>query len=347
MISVCKERLVWVRSDHLPKFEERKGVVAAALEAGFIDIVVREEDKELLRLGRFDAIVIRGSSLLVDERRTGELIEVRGPADLAKASALKGKVDSLLISARDWKVIPLENLIAEFQGSSTRIIASAATPEEAQLFEQTLEVGVDGIALEPASGAALRQFRVYTSRSLPDIKLTPVPVTKVSPLTVGDRVCLDTCSLLRIGEGMLVGSQSNCLFLLNSESMESEYVASRPFRVNAGAVHAYVMTPDGKTRYLSELRGGDEVLAVDSQGKSRGVVIGRSKIERRPLLLIEVRAGERSFTTIVQNAETIRLCTPSGPVSISDLKVGQEVLVKLEEGGRHFGHAINETIAEL
>jgi 3-dehydroquinate synthase II len=347
MTSTCKEKLVWVRSDHLPDYVDRKSVVSTALEAGFADIIIRDEDKELKRLGRFDAIVLRNGALFSDDKRIGEVIQVRGPNDLAKASALKGKVENLLISAQDWKVIPLENLIAEFQGSSTRIIASAATPEEAKLFEETLEVGVDGIALEPSSGIALKQFQVYTSRPLPDLKLTPVPITKIAPLTVGDRVCLDTCSLMRVGEGMLVGSQSNCLFLLNSESMESEYVASRPFRVNAGAVHAYVMTPSGKTRYLSELRGGDEVLAVDTEGKTRSVVIGRSKIERRPLLLIEVKADERRFSTIVQNAETIRLCTPSGPVSISDLMVGQEVLVRLEAGGRHFGHAINETITEI
>jgi 3-dehydroquinate synthase II len=105
--------------------------------------------------------------------------------------------------------------------------------------------------------------------------------------------------------------------------------------------------PSGKTRYLSEIRSGDEVMAIDSEGRCRSVVVGRSKIERRPLLLIEVKAGERRFSTILQNAETIRLCTPSGPVSISDIKVGQEVLVRVEEGGRHFGQAIAETITEI
>jgi 3-dehydroquinate synthase II len=145
---------------------------------------------------------------------------------------------------------------------------------------------------------------------------------------------------------MLVGSQSNCLFLIQSEAMESEYVAARPFRVNAGAVHAYVLTADGKTKYLSEVKSGEEVMAVDTEGNSRSVVIGRSKIEVRPLLLVEVEADGKKFSTILQNAETIRLCTPIGAVSISELKVGQEVLVRLEQGGRHFGHAIKETIME-
>lgn len=340
-------KIIWVRSDHLPSYEERKKVVSSALESGFVEIVIREEDKELGRLGRYDAIVLKGTSLYLEKERIGELVQIRSNDDLRKASALKDKVEHLLIEAKDWKVIPLENLIAELQRSKTKLLATASSPEEAKLFFETLEVGVAGVAIEPFSPSKLKDFHVLRSDQMPKVGLAKVVVTKIAPAGVGDRVCLDTCSLLRPGEGMLIGSQSACLFLVSSESLESEYVASRPFRVNAGAVHAYALMPSGKTRYLSEIRSGDEVLAIDSEGACRTVVIGRSKIERRPLLLLEVEAGGRKFTTILQNAETIRLCTPSGPVSISDLKVGQEVLVRLEEGGRHFGQAISETITEI
>jgi 3-dehydroquinate synthase II len=340
-------RVVWVRSDHLPSYEERKKVVSSALESGYVEIVVRDEDKELRRIGRFDAIVLRGKDLFLDEEKIGELVEIRSPEDLTRAMALKDKAESVLIEAKDWKVIPLENLIADFQKSETRLIATAHTPEEAKLFFETLEVGVGGVALTPPSPAKLKDFQRVASQELPRLELAKAIVTKISPLGVGDRVCLDTCSIMRVGEGMLIGSQSACMFLVNSESMESEYVAARPFRVNAGPVHAYVLTPSGKTRYLSELRGGDEVMAVDSEGKCRNVVIGRSKIERRPLLLLEAKIDERRFSTILQNAETIRMCTPTGPISISDLKVGQEVLVRVEAGGRHFGTAIAETITEV
>jgi 3-dehydroquinate synthase II len=273
-------------------------------------------------------------------------VSIDRPEDLAKASVLKGKVANVLIAANDWKIIPLENLIAEFQHSNTKILAGAATPEEAKVFLKTLEVGVDGIVIEPKDASVIKEFKDLAEGDRPKIGLTAVKVIRIVPVNVGDRVCLDTCSLLRIGEGMLVGSQSNCLFLIQSEAMESEYVAARPFRVNAGAVHAYVLTADGKTKYLSEVRSGEEVMAVDDQGNSRTVVIGRSKIEVRPLLLVEVEAEGKRYTTILQNAETIRLCTPAGAVSISELKVGQEVFVRLEQGGRHFGHAIKETITE-
>ncbi|MEM0448233.1 MAG: 3-dehydroquinate synthase II [Methanomassiliicoccales archaeon] len=340
-------KIIWVRTDHLTTYEERKKATSSALEAGYVQIVIRQEDKELKRLGRFDAIVLKGKDLLLEEEKVGELIEVSSNEDLKRAYALKDKVEHLMVEAKDWRVIPLENLIAEFQKSRTKIMAVASTPEEAKLFLATLEVGVSGVVLQPSSPSKLKDFQVLREQELPKMQLSKAVVSRIAPAGVGDRVCVDTCSMLRVGEGMLVGSQSACLFLVCSESLESEYVASRPFRVNAGAVHAYILTPSGKTRYLSEIRSGDEVLAVDSEGRGRAVVVGRAKIERRPLLLVEVKVGERRFTTILQNAETIRLCSPQGPISISDLKPGQEILVKVEEGGRHFGQAITETITEL
>jgi 3-dehydroquinate synthase II len=148
------------------------------------------------------------------------------------------------------------------------------------------------------------------------------------------------------GEGMLIGSQSSCLFLVQSESEDNGYVAPRPFRVNAGAVHAYIMVPDGKTRYLSELQAGDDILIVDSGGSAKAASIGRCKVEVRPMLMVMVEHNKKEYTTILQNAETVRLVTPSGSVSVSDLKKGDEVLVHITEGGRHFGMAVDEKIKE-
>ena len=146
---------------------------------------------------------------------------------------------------------------------------------------------------------------------------------------------------------MLVGSYSKSLFLVHSESLESEYVASRPFRVNAGPVQAYVMGPNNKTRYLSELETGDEVLVVDKEGKTRPVVVGRIKIEKRPLILVEAEYDGVKIKTLLQNAETIRLVNDLGEaVSVSDLKVGDKLKVFIDDNARHFGMAIDETIIE-
>lgn len=340
-------KIIWVRADLPESYDERKKLVSSALEAGLVTVVLREEDQGLRRLGRFEPLIAKGQDIFSGEEKTGTVTKIAGSADLKKVTALKDKVKNIVISARDWKVIPLENLIAEFQGSDTKLLMSTSTPEEAKLFLETMEKGADGVVIETSDPSSLRRFAALIHDTSAKVDLVPITVTRIVPLTVGDRVCVDTCSMLRVGEGMLVGSQSSCLFLIGSESMESEYVASRPFRVNAGAVHSYVLTADGRTKYLSELRGGDEVLAVDKDGSSRRVVVGRSKIERRPLLLVEAEEKGRRYSTILQNAETIRMVTPEGLVSVSDLKSGQKILARLEQGGRHFGHSINETIMEI
>jgi 3-dehydroquinate synthase II len=336
------EKAVWVRADRPDSYDDRKSIVTSALEAGLQHIVIREEDDQLPRLGRFHAILIEGEDIHGDGAR-GKLVKMSSVADQDRVTALKGKADVVVVDARDWKVIPLENIIAQM-GTGTKIMAVASTPDEARLFLATLEKGVDGVVID-APAKDLRLFGNLADAH-PRLELAKAKVTAIKALPKGDRVCVDTCSNLRIGEGMLVGSQSSCLFLVQSEAMESEYVAARPFRVNAGAVHAYVMTSTGRTKYLSEVQSGDELLAVDSQGECRTVAVGRAKVEVRPLLLVEVEVDGRKHSTVLQNAETIRLCTPSGSVSVAELKPGDEVLVRVLAGGRHFGHAIKETITE-
>jgi 3-dehydroquinate synthase II len=142
---------------------------------------------------------------------------------------------------------------------------------------------------------------------------------------------------MKPGEGMLVGSQSAGLFLVEAEVHRNPHVEPRPFRVNAGPVSSYVLTPGWKTRYLAELTAGDEILIVDRSGVTRTGHIGRVKIERRPMVVVETEVERRTFSTILQNAETVRLVSDSTSIPVSDLKQGSLVLLRVEEGGRHFG----------
>jgi len=146
---------------------------------------------------------------------------------------------------------------------------------------------------------------------------------------------------------MLIGNTSSGFLLVHAETLENPYVAPRPFRVNAGAVHAYIMMPGGKTAYLSDLKIGDRVLVAGKDGQIVDAVVGRIKIERRPMLLVEAEYGSSRMSLILQNAETIRLVTKDGSArSVVDLCVGDQVLGCAEEGGRHFGVAIRESIIE-
>jgi len=134
---------------------------------------------------------------------------------------------------------------------------------------------------------------------------------------------------------------------VHSESIDNPYVASRPFRVNAGAVHAYTLTPGNKTKYLADFKAGDEVLIVDYTGRTQTAYLGRNKIEKRPMILIEADAGGFPVSLVMQNAETIRLVSPDGKaVSITALKPGDKVLAHMEQTGRHFGLKVDESLIE-
>jgi 3-dehydroquinate synthase II len=135
---------------------------------------------------------------------------------------------------------------------------------------------------------------------------------------------------------------------VHAETESNPYVAARPFRVNAGAVHAYCVRPGDRTSYLEELAAGSEVLIVDATGKTSLATVGRVKVEVRPMLLICARTKDgREGAVFLQNAETIRLTRPGGvPVSVVALQEGDEVLVRTDEAGRHFGMRICEEIKE-
>ncbi len=183
---------------------------------------------------------------------------------------------------------------------------------------------------------------------MPKIPLTTAKILSIKPIGTGARVCVDTVDLMVPGEGMLVGCQSAGFFLVEAEVNENPYVQSRPFRVNAGPASHYTLTSLQSTRYLSELKAGDEVLIVNREGKVRITNVGRSKIEFRPLILIEAQADDTKIKTILQNAETIRVVTPKASKPVTELKTDDEVLVHLSaKGGRHFGMSVpEETVIE-
>jgi 3-dehydroquinate synthase II len=340
------DRQIWVGALFQPSSENRKNIVLSALENGFDTVVLDKKDRGFTSLGRFRAISLDRSTFSEEGKTVGTLVELKSKGDELKAKKLADKTPAVVIYAKDWKVIPLENLIVHFQGSGTKLMMLARTAQEAKLFFETMERGADGILFVPDRLEELGKLRRLVEDSAPKLDMMQGKITSLRQLGLGDRVCIDTCSMLNVGEGMLIGNQSSCLFLIHSETVESEYAATRPFRVNAGPVHAYILMPDGSTRYLSELSGGDEALVVGSDGHTRKVVVGRTKVERRPLLLIEADVEGERFSTIVQNAETIRVYANGKIVSVSKLKIGDSILLKLEKGGRHFGMYVKESIRE-
>lgn len=317
-----------------------KKVVTTALESGAEAIMVpKGYSPKVKELGIVTTIAEDGDLKL--DQNVFEW-EIRGKEDEAKILQL-AKSGLVVVRTIDWTIIPLENLVAQTGG----LIVEVSEEKEALAVLGVLEKGVDGILIATTDLGKIKKISEAARRQSEHVSLMTAKVTKVEPVSMGDRVCVDTCSAMSIGQGMLIGNSSQAYFLIHSESVENPYVEPRPFRVNAGPVHAYVKVPGGKTKYLSELKAGDEVMVVDFKGNTQPAVVGRAKVEKRPLILVEAEAAGEVFSVILQNAETIRLTTPQGtPVSVVELTQGSEVLVTLEEAGRHFGMKVQETIKE-
>ncbi|MFQ5997965.1 MAG: 3-dehydroquinate synthase II [Candidatus Bathyarchaeia archaeon] len=278
------------------------------------------------------------------------LVVAKGEDEKKVVEATERGVDYIVVSCPDWKIIPLENLIAKVERRS-KLLTEVRNAKEAKLALETLELGADGIVLQTSNpaeivsvGSTLKSVKTrgVEKEAKEKIRLLSAKVVEIKELGSGARVCIDTCDLMTHGEGMLVGCQSAGLFLIQAEVQENPHVEPRPFRVNAGPVSLYILAPGNKTKYLSELRAGDEVLAVDRQGNTRPLVVGRIKIEKRPMILLEAETEHGLLKLIGQNAETIRLVTEKGATPISHIKTGDVVLTYTQPGGRHFGMLVKE-----
>jgi len=317
-----------------------KTIVTAALESG-ADAVVGDKGKsvQVRKLGLLTTVAPDGDIRLGEDVVE---VEIKSKADEEEALRLS-KTKTVVVKCRDWKIIPLENLIAQTKG----LFAEVKDSSEAQTAVRILERGVEGIVLHSDDINEIKRTIKLVKQESTRLQLCAAKISNVKQLGMGDRVCVDTCASMGMGEGMLVGNSSAAMFLVHAESIENPYVAPRPFRVNAGGVHAYTLLPEGKTKYLSELKTGDDVLTVRYDGATQPGIVGRAKIEKRPMLLVEAESKGKPISLILQNAETIRLVKPDGkPISVVELEPGSEVLAYLEDAGRHFGVKVEETITE-
>ncbi|KAK9067233.1 hypothetical protein SSX86_014559 [Deinandra increscens subsp. villosa] len=352
-----KKKEVWI-------WTENKQVLTAAVERGWNTFIFSSLHRQIATDWSSITLIC---PLFIEEARVfneeAKLVatfsEISSPEQLEQLQPLNEGADNVIVDLLDWQVIPAENIVAAFHGHHKTVFAVSKSPSEAQIFFEALEQGLGGVVLKTENVEDVLELKSYFDRRNQEgsqLGLTKATITGVEMTGMGDRVCVDLCSLMKPGEGVLVGSFARGLFLVHSECLESNYLASRPFRVNAGPVHAYVAIPGGKTCYLSELKTGKEILVVDQNGIQRTAVVGRVKIETRPLVIVTAKVDsdeETSYSILLQNAETVGLVPANKglyflrfTIPVTSLKVGDQVLLKLQGGARHTGIEIQEFIVE-
>lgn len=350
-----RSKKVWIWTNN-------KQVMTAAVERGWNTFVFSSHHRQLAHDWSSIAVICplfvsEGEILDEQNKKVAKIFDVLTPEDLEGLRPEDEQAENIVVNLLDWQVIPAENIIASFQSSQKTVFAISNNTSEAKVFLEALEHGLDGIIMKVEDVEPVLKLKEYFDKRMEGsnlLSLSKATVAHIQVAGMGDRVCVDLCSLMRPGEGLLVGSFARGLFLVHSECLESNYIASRPFRVNAGPVHAYVAVPGGRTCYLSELKSGKEVIVVDQQGQQRIAIVGRVKIESRPLILVEakIESDDQIISILLQNAETVALvCPPQGntlktAIPVTSLNVGDEILLRVQGGARHTGIEIQEFIVE-
>ena len=258
-----------------------------------------------------------------------------------------------IIHFKDPTKIPLEIVLASADNTDGKIITVVQDIEEAEIVLGVLEKGSHGVMLahqESSGSIEIEKLGQLCKKvnNVEKVALEELEVTKISHIGMGERACVDTCSNFAKDEGLLIGSYSQGMILVSSETHPLPYMPTRPFRVNAGAIHSYAISSVSQTNYLSELGSGHKVLAVNCDGKARELVVGRIKIEVRPLLSIDaVSQSGIPVNVIVQDDWHVRVLGPGAKVlNVTELKPGDKVMGQTAPSGRHVGFPVKETCIE-
>ena len=301
-------------------------------------------------------IEIRDGEIFEDDESIGVHFQVND-SNFDEINSYVGIVDWILLDCLSWKMIPIENAVSIIRKSPTKLCAVVRKPSQIQGAAYALQTGVDAVYVEPdcyEEGMRVQKEKINSNISPQhlqdsnDVELEKMNIINVETGGIGERICIDFTRELSIGEGILVGSSANSLILVHSESIPSQFVPTRPFRVNAGAVHTYTLLTNGQTKYLQELIAGDEIMTISSTGHLNSAVIGRIKKEHRPMLILRwMNQNGIKSQTFLQQAETVRVVGIGGkPMSVTEITEGTQIMGYSTLSGRHLGRKIDANVEE-
>jgi 3-dehydroquinate synthase II len=299
----------------------------------FITSHTIEEISATLYIKKGDELYLKG--ILV-----GKFKEVKDHKDVEKLLNEDPNI-FYIVKFYNIKALAAEDILANIKNG--KIIPYAESVDEIELYFNILEKGFENVVIDYEKIKNVQQKKFVSN--------TPLEYTTVKDIIwigKGERVCIDFVSSLYQGEGCLIGSFSRQMYLVGPEIMPTNFSPARPFRVNAGAIHSYCLLPNGKTKYLSDLKAGDCVAVCDTKGNIRSETVGRIKREFRPLVLIKTDGKESDGSIVLQNAESVYLYNKKKEsLHINEIKIGDEILTAYFHSARHTGIAIDEAILEI
>lgn len=308
--------------------------------------------EEIEKYDEIDIFIVNNLGLAEEligmNKRTAFYTTVNNKEEMENAASVILPVDYLIVEFKDTTNIPLELILAKLQNNKINILKVVKESTDAIVAMGVMEVGAAGVILNTRSiKDIINLSNEMKKKELEKMELVECEIVEIKHLELGERACLDTTNNMKKTEGMIVGCTSSGGLLICSEVHYLPYMNTRPFRVNAGTISSYVWGPDNVVEYISDLKAGSKLIAVDINGDSRIVNVARVKTEVRPLILIVSKYKDVEIKVIMQDDWHMRMFAPDGSVkNITDLKPGDKVMGHCSEPGRHVGVKISESILE-
>jgi len=204
-------RRIIINLDELKLEDQKDSMIQAAFNQGLVNFkangIIIEKLLKIQRCNIYsNDFTIKGIIPILKQTekvKIGEFLENLTPfgvsldisskdqENLAVSFANQG-ISFIVCKSTDWKVIPFENLIAQFNSLDCEIYADVGSSlKDAELLLHTLELGVDGLIFSPNSENDLIELKklLKTSQLL---KLESATIKKINPIPEADRVCVDT-----------------------------------------------------------------------------------------------------------------------------------------------------------
>ena len=89
-------------------------------------------------------------------------------------NAIYNGANYIIVDADNWKIIPLENIIATLQNTRAKIFTTAKNSEEVRTMFAILELGVDGVILQTANVKEIEECKQYLKDKKFEIKVCEI-----------------------------------------------------------------------------------------------------------------------------------------------------------------------------
>ena len=167
----------------------------------------------------------------MDQKNIGSIVDISSVKGQDFAKGLVGLAQWIILEFDNWKMIPIENLIAICQGTGTKIAAKITKSVDVPGAAFALDIGIDAILINPkkelidaakiAKYQRQEQYQKYSANDEYDeqIIMASSVISSVSNIKNSARYCIDLTTILQVGEGVLVGSSASSLALIHGETI--------------------------------------------------------------------------------------------------------------------------------